>query len=248
MPRLRHRLAPVFALAAALCLVPAAAARAQGAGQPDKPAAAAPATYEVAKGDTLYRVATRTRPAGVTVFQMIVALYRANPEAFLDGNVNQLVVGRTLKIPSRETIAGLGAAEAAQEYRTLIAKPASPAAAQPAPGQHKEPAPPAKPRSEPGSKPKPTSAALSPEQAAERYEQGLKAERVGDLRAALDHFLAAGESGNGAAQKRLGDLYNTGNAVVSRDYETALRWYQKARAQGVEIPKPITHPTVRPPN
>ena len=58
-------------------------------------------------------------------------------------------------------------------------------------------------------------------------------------------YLAAGEAGNGMAQKRLGDIYNTGNAVVRRDYETALKWYQKARAQGIEIPKPITNPGVR---
>ena len=59
-------------------------------------------------------------------------------------------------------------------------------------------------------------------------------------------FLAAGDAGHGPAQKRLGDLYNTGNAVLKRDYETALRWYQKAREQGVEIPKPLTHAPVRP--
>ena len=73
-------------------------------------------------------------------------------------------------------------------------------------------------------------------------QEGIKFERDGDLQAAMTAYLAAGESGNGMAQKRLGDIYNTGNAAVRRDYETALKWYQKARAQGVEIPKPITNP------
>jgi TPR repeat protein len=58
-------------------------------------------------------------------------------------------------------------------------------------------------------------------------------------------YLAAGDSGHGEAQKRLGDIYNMGNAVVPRDYETALRWYQKARAQGIEIPKPLVNPGPR---
>ena len=35
---------------------------------------------------------------------MILALYRANPEAFLDGNINQLIVGRVLSIPSADKV------------------------------------------------------------------------------------------------------------------------------------------------
>ena len=82
-------------------------------------------------------------------------------------------------------------------------------------------------------------------QATEGFQGAISLERKGDLQAAMTAYLAAGEAGNGLAQKRLGDIYNTGNAVVQRDYETSLRWYQKARAQGVAIPKPITNPGVR---
>ncbi len=213
------------------------------------PVAASQSPYEIAKGDTLYRIAGRTRPAGVTVFQMIVALYRANPDAFLEGNINQLVVGRTLAIPSREAIVALDATHAAQEYRTLIARAAAavPAPAQPAATAPAGPVPAQKPR--PGPAPQPAAAPpLTPTQAAERFQEGLAAERRGDLRAAMDAFLAAGNAGNGQAQKHLGDIYNNGNAIVSHDYGTALLWYQKARAQGVEIPKPSTRTTARPPN
>jgi hypothetical protein len=38
----------------------------------------------------------------------------------------------------------------------------------------------------------------------------------------------------------MGDIYSANGPVVKRDYETALRWYEKARAQGVRIPKPPT--------
>ena len=193
--------------------------------------------------DTLFKIAGKTRPQGATVFQMIIALYRGNPDAFLDGNVNQLIVGRVLSIPSADAVMATDAAQAAAEYRALIAKPASPPApAAPAPPAAREPVP-AKPIPEPPAR---SSGPLSPAQAAERHQQGLEAERKGDLAGAMAAFLAAGESGYGPAQKRLGDIYNAGNAVVKRDYETALRWYQKAREQGVDIPKPLIHAPVRP--
>ena len=213
--------------------------------QAQKPPAAAPGSYEVVRGDTLFRIAGKTRPQGATVFQMILALYRANPDAFLDGNINQLIVGRVLSIPSADKVMGTDAAQASVEYRALIAKPPSPQAPAPvAPPPPAKEAPVPKPRPEPA--PKPSTSTLTPAQAAERYQQGLDAERNGDLKGAMAAILAAGEAGHGPAQKRLGDIYNTGNAVVQRDYETALRWYQKAREQGVEIPKPLTHAPVRP--
>ena len=235
-------LARVLACGALLCALAFSGIPAHA----QKPPAAVPAAYEVVRGDTLYRIASKTRPQGATVFQMILALYRANPEAFLDGNINQLIVGRVLSIPSADKVMATDAPQAAGEYRALIAKPPSPpqAPALAAPSPPVKEAPEPKPRPEPAARP--STGALTPAQAAERHQQGLEAERNGDLKGAMAAFLAAGDAGHGPAQKRLGDLYNTGNAVVKRDYETALRWYQKAREQGVEIPKPLTHAPVRP--
>ncbi len=206
-------------------------------------ATAVPVEYEVAKGDTLFRIAGRARHQGVTLNQMVLALYRANPEAFLDGNINQLIVGRVLKVPPLEAVMAVNAAQASQELKKLVAKAAVPVP--PAAPPAKEVPGPGKPRPEPATKPAVSAPTLTPAQAAERFQAGIKFERDGDLRAAMTAYLAAGEAGNGTAQKRLGDLYNAGNAIVPRDYETSLKWYQKARAQGVEIPKPITNPGVR---
>ena len=83
---------------------------------------------------------------------------------------------------------------------------------------------------------------LSPQEAAERFNQGTVHERKKELRAAFIAYSEAGEAGNGQAQKKLGDFYSTGNVVVERDYETALKWYEKAREQGIEIPKPLVYP------
>ncbi len=207
------------------------------------PAVSVPSAYEVAKGDTLFRIAGRTRHQGATLNQTVLALYKANPDAFLEGNINQLLVGRTLTVPGREAVMAVDPAEATRQLRVLIAKPLVPVPP-PAP-----PAPPVKeavpPKPAPPPPPKPAarpSVSMTPQQAEERFEEGRKLERSGDLRAAMQAYVAAGEAGHGLAQKRLGDIYNTGNAVVTRDYGTALLWYQKARAQGVEIPKPFTNP------
>jgi TPR repeat protein len=69
-----------------------------------------------------------------------------------------------------------------------------------------------------------------------RYREGLALERRGDDRGAFKAFLDAGEGGHGLAQRKLGEIYDKGGPV-ERDYEVSLQWYQKARAQGVAIPK-----------
>ena len=90
-----------------------------------------------------------------------------------------------------------------------------------------------------------TAASLAPEAAAKRYREGLGLERLGDLQGALGAFLEAGEAGNSMAQVKLGQIYDKGNAVVPRDYQAALKWYQKAREQGVDIDKPLQRTTPR---
>jgi pilus assembly protein FimV len=65
----------------------------------------------VKKGDTLAPSRARTKPDGVTLNQMLTALYRANEDAFIRGNVNLVRAGRILNIPDREAIAATSAAE-----------------------------------------------------------------------------------------------------------------------------------------
>ncbi len=58
----------------------------------------------VQRGETLWPIAQKTKPRGITTHQMAVALVRANPHAFIDGDMNKLRAGVTLDIPTREFI------------------------------------------------------------------------------------------------------------------------------------------------
>ncbi len=216
----------VLLAGAALAAMPAAPVLAQ----------ATQGNYEVRKGEGLYAISGKHRFEGLTRFQVAIAIYRANQDVFPEANINVLKEGQLLRIPSREEVAATVPAEASREWQALTAKSAPPpvvvAAVKPAPAVK----PPAKP-----------AAGVPPaaEAAAKRYREGVALERRGDVQGALTAYLEAGEAGNGLAQRRLGQIYDHGNTVVQRDYQVALKWYQKAREQGVEMEKPLQRTTPR---
>lgn len=108
---------------------PAAAPAPRPAARPPEPArpAAAPAprqrpdSYTVRRGDTMHRIASANAQPGATLDQMLVALLRANPQAFDDGNINRLRAGAVLSLPSAETARAIDAAEARRELRAQAA-------------------------------------------------------------------------------------------------------------------------------
>ncbi len=68
----------------------------------------------VSTGKTLWSIAEEVRPdASVTIKQMMVALLRANPEAFEGDNVNKLKRGSVLRIPGRDEASILNNEQAA---------------------------------------------------------------------------------------------------------------------------------------
>jgi len=69
-------------------------------------AAAAESTYRVRRGDTLSGIATRVKPAEISLDMMLVALYRANPEAFIGNNMNRLKSGQILSVPDSDALRG----------------------------------------------------------------------------------------------------------------------------------------------
>lgn len=68
------------------------------------------------RNDTLWNVAARVRGAGVSVEQMMMALYNKNPQAFFQQNVNALAAGQTLKIPEKATVQQSSRQEAMTEF------------------------------------------------------------------------------------------------------------------------------------
>ena len=79
----------------------------------------APGTYGPVKStDTLWSLAQRFRPnSSVTVQQTMLALLKANPNAFARGNINALQQGAVLQIPDAGEINSISANEALSEVK-----------------------------------------------------------------------------------------------------------------------------------
>lgn len=97
--------------------------------------------YKVRSGDSLAKIAGEFKPQGVSLDQMLVALYRANPDAFVGKNMNRLRAGQILSVPSAETASAIGNREAHgvvlahaadfNNYRNKLAGQVAVAASQP---------------------------------------------------------------------------------------------------------------------
>ena len=71
-------------------------------------------SYQVRAGDSLSRIAARTQRAGVSLDQMLVSLYRGNPQAFVENNMNRLKSGVVLSVPSADAAKAIATSEARQ--------------------------------------------------------------------------------------------------------------------------------------
>ena len=88
--------------------------------EPPRPpvATAAPAAgagaeeVRVRAGDSLSRIAARTQRPGISLDQMLVSLFRGNPQAFSGDNMNRLKSGAVLSVPSAAQAGAVSAAEA----------------------------------------------------------------------------------------------------------------------------------------
>lgn len=69
--------------------------------------------------DTLWSVASKMRPdSSISVNQMMMALLRANPDAFVNQNINGLKRGQILRMPEQSEIAALNNAQALAEAQS----------------------------------------------------------------------------------------------------------------------------------
>lgn len=120
--------APAPAPQAQAAPVPVAPKAAAPAPEARKPAAAAapvpsaapqadmPSLVKIKRGDTLVGIANRVRPAGVSLEQTLLGLYRENAQAF-NGNMNRMKAGKSLNVPTAENVAAIPQKEAVRELK-----------------------------------------------------------------------------------------------------------------------------------
>jgi pilus assembly protein FimV len=84
----------------------------------EAPAWSRVADYAVKQGDTLWQIAEKVREdRQIATEQVVLALYKANRDAFFGNNVNNLRAGKILKVPEREIVDELSSAQARKEFR-----------------------------------------------------------------------------------------------------------------------------------
>ncbi len=69
----------------------------------------------VKRGDTASDLASKKSPEGVSLDQMLVALLRNNPDAFVDNNVNRMKEGALLTLPTEQEAKAVSREEARRE-------------------------------------------------------------------------------------------------------------------------------------
>ncbi len=76
----------------------------------------------VAPGDNLWGIASLVDTAGLdaNIFQVMIALLRQNPDAFIGNNINQLKTGETLTLEDYQSILLISKAEAGRSYKAQI--------------------------------------------------------------------------------------------------------------------------------
>ncbi len=75
---------------------------------------AKPSSITVKTGNTATQIAVRYKPSGVSLDQMLVSMLSANPDAFVDGNINRLKKGAVLDLPTAETASATSEDQARQ--------------------------------------------------------------------------------------------------------------------------------------
>ena len=114
--------APVTATEPAPAPAPVAATPAPApVAAPASPPALTGGELEVQRGQTLSQIA-RDLGQGYSLDQTMLALLRANPDAFINGNINRLKQGAVLRVPQLAELAQLGESEAAALVRDQMAE------------------------------------------------------------------------------------------------------------------------------
>ena len=121
---------PDYAPPQSVASAPAPAPEARPVPVPQPPAVATPASTRPAaggeygpikRGETLSKIAAKVKPEGISLEQMLVAILRSNPDAFINNNMNRMKAGKMLRIPDQEQLAALTPRDAVKEVRVQAA-------------------------------------------------------------------------------------------------------------------------------
>jgi len=72
----------------------------------------------VEAGDTLWRIANSNKTGGLSTHQMMMAIYNRNPDAFTNNNINQLIKGSRLAMPTISEAENIGISEALAQVKS----------------------------------------------------------------------------------------------------------------------------------
>lgn len=86
------------------------------------PAPSMAGEYRVRSGDTLNQIARGIDHGDHSLAQTMLALLRANPDAFINDNINMVKAGAVLRMPRGDELSRYSASEAAAVVRTQIAQ------------------------------------------------------------------------------------------------------------------------------
>jgi pilus assembly protein FimV len=106
-----------YSLAAGGAAGQGAAASARTGGRQAQPGHRSHTSVHVRRGDTLFAIAQNHAVRGVSVYQMMVALQRANPQAFINQNMNLVKAGATLWVPDMASLTAVSDREARRIFQ-----------------------------------------------------------------------------------------------------------------------------------
>ena len=182
----------------------------------------------VRRGDTMFAISRRHAVDGVSIYQLMMALQRANPQAFIHDNVNLVRAGSSLAVPDINDMLSISDAEARRQFQAqaaafarmrgrLAGAAASAGAGQPAAAGAVAPA-------ESRATNRPAGSAGDHLRLSESGHKG--ADAAADARAARGHALKDAES---RVEELQGNVQNLNQALQSQG-EAA----RSAAAQGAE--------------
>lgn len=79
-----------------------------------------PAWVIVKPGQTLWRIADNNTPKSISPWQTLISLYRANPAAFKDGDIRQVMANSRLRLPTPEELSARTVKQAKAAYQALV--------------------------------------------------------------------------------------------------------------------------------